>query len=158
MSLDLFWLIKRNPDNEESRIWYQSNADDVSFSAISPGTNLVIKLLHDAHRNTLDRTIFWVGLKITWRILVPTFCTLLQKRLTRGRLLKLQIVSFQKPNKDLMQLVPDPKGKNWDEILNFDTFSPENCMRPMFNNGAWVNQSLTEFSKSNTGLILVCQQ
>ena len=56
MSLNLFWLIKRNPDDEQPRVLHQIKDDDVSFPVILPTTNPVLKLLHDAPRKTLDRT------------------------------------------------------------------------------------------------------
>ena len=58
MSLDLFWLSKRNSDNEQPRIWYQIKADDVSFPVISPATNVVPKLLHDAPRENIGQNFF----------------------------------------------------------------------------------------------------
>ena len=61
MTLNLFWLIKRNPDDEQPRIWYQIKDDDVSFPVIPPVTTLVLKLLHNAPRKTWTE-LFWVGL------------------------------------------------------------------------------------------------
>ena len=64
--------------------------------------------------------------------------------------------SFQKRSNCLMQLVLDPTSKHFrQKNSNFDIFHPqtENCTSSMFKTGAWVNQSLTELSKSNAGLM-----
>ena len=98
MNLDLFWLIKRNSDNEQPRVRHQIKADDVSFPVISPATNVVPKLLHDAPRKTLDRTF------LSWFYIVQI---LVQAHRSRVKMSNIPRFSWWKP----------PLASDWPTVL-----------------------------------------
>ena len=85
MSLDLFLLTKKNPDDEQPRIWYQIKDDDVSYPVIPPTTTLVLKLLHNVPRKTLDRTFLsWFTTTTTTTYITSYTCVyyILQAKLS----------------------------------------------------------------------------